>query len=133
MQSKVVRLMSIALVLTAGAVPVKAETTNIALRAGESADLKEVFYVVNCRSLLTAPMTVEMLEGLPGLTASIRPAKVVPHIQNCAKPVEGGQLELSAAKDVSQKVEGDILLRVKYSTADGERQKAYQFHVFLLP
>ena len=59
----------------------------IALKSGETAEIGNLFWVANCRSLLKGPMTVEVLDGPADVTASIREQQIVPHIQNCAKPV----------------------------------------------
>jgi hypothetical protein len=105
----------------------------IALKSGETAEIGNLFWVVNCRSLLNGPMTVEILEGPSDVTASIRQQKIVPHIQNCANPVEGGVLLLTAAKEIKTRTQAKLILRVKYPTVDGERQKSRDIDLTLLP
>lgn len=105
----------------------------IALKSGETAEIANLFWVVNCRSLLTGPMVVEVLEGPSDVTASIREQKIVPHIQNCAKPVAGGVLLLTARKEIKQRTEAKVVLRVKYPTVDGERQKGHNIDLTLVP
>lgn len=116
-----------------GGVKAVAEPLTIALKSGESVDLQNVFWAINCRSLLKGPMTVEILEGPPEVTASIREQKIVPHIQNCANAINAGVLVLSAAKGISKKVEATTVLRVKYPAPDGDKQKAFEYQVILLP
>lgn len=105
----------------------------IALKSGETAELGNVFFVVNCRSLLKGPMTVEVLDGPPEVTASIREQQIIPHAQNCAKPVSGGVLLLTAPKEVKERTQAKVTLRIRYPTPDGERQKARNLDLTLLP
>lgn len=105
----------------------------IALKSAETAEIGNLFFVVNCRSLLNGPMTVEVLEGPPEVTASIKEQKIIPHIQNCAKPVAGGILQLTASKEIKERKQAKLVLRVKYPTVDGERQKSRDIDLILLP
>ena len=41
-------------------------SASIALKSGESVDVGEVFYVINCKSLLRSTPEVEILDGPPG-------------------------------------------------------------------
>jgi hypothetical protein len=111
----------------------QAADTTIALKSGETAELGNLFWVANCRSLLKGSMTVEVLEGPPEVTASIREQKIVPHAQNCAKPVDGGILLLTAPKEIKQRTQAKVVLRVKYPTVDGERQKSRDIDLILVP
>jgi hypothetical protein len=105
----------------------------IALKSGETADVANVWWVANCRSLLKGPMTVEVLEGPPEVTASIKEQKIVPHNQNCAKPVDAGVLQITAAKDIKARIQAKLVLRVKYPTVDGERQKGHDIDLTIIP
>ena len=105
----------------------------IALKSGETAEIGNLFWVANCRSLLKGPMTVEVLEGPPDVTASIREQKIIPHVQNCAKPVEAGVLLLTAPKEIKERRQAKLILRVKYPTVDGERQKGHDIDLTLVP
>jgi hypothetical protein len=105
----------------------------IALKSGETAEIANLFWVVNCRSLLKGPMIVETLEGPSDVTASIREQKIVPHIQNCAKPVDGGVLLVTAPKEIKARTQAKVTLRVKYPTVDGERQKGFDIDLTLVP
>ena len=78
-------------------------------------------------------MTVELLDGPPEVTASIREQKVHAHGQNCEKKVDGGILLLTAPKEIKARTEAKVTLRVKYPTVDGERQQARQFDLTLIP
>jgi hypothetical protein len=113
---------------------IAAEPTIVALKSGETADLNKLFFVRNCRSLLKGKMTVEVLDGPPGLTASIREQQIAPRKGGkCTNAVDGGVLVLAAAKDIKAKVEAKAIIRVKYPTTEGDKQKALEFKVILLP
>jgi hypothetical protein len=118
--------------LSGGCISAQAAET-VALKSGETVDLNNVFWIVNCRSLLTGPMRVEILEGPPEITASIREQNIIPHVQNCAKPVKGGVLLLTAAKDLQTKIQAKVVLRVKYPTVDGEKQRSFDLDAVVVP
>lgn len=134
MQVKFVALLTIGLAAATtftSAFAHAAET--IALKSGETAEIGNLFWVANCRSLLKGPMTVEVLDGPTDVTASIREQQIVPHIQNCAKPVAGGVLLLTAPKEIKERRQVKLILRVKYPTVDGERQKGHDIDLTLVP
>ncbi len=105
----------------------------IALKSGETTDVANLFFVANCKSLLTGPITVEILEGPPGVTASVKEQKVIPHKFNCANPVPGGHLIISAPAEVKARTQGTLTVRMKYPTKDGERQGSQSFDIILFP
>jgi hypothetical protein len=105
---------------------------SIALRNGESTELGSVWFVANCRSIMIGLPEVEILEGPPGLTLSIKEAMVLPRRLNCANQVPGGIL-VATAKDVTEPVQGKLVYRVKYKTKDGDRQLAQTYNVSLFP
>jgi hypothetical protein len=134
MQVKFIALPAIGLVVAMAFTGISARAAEVvAIKAGETIELENLFFVVNCRSLLKGPMTVEILEGPPEVTASIREQQIVPHIQNCAKPVAGGILLLTAAKEIKARTQAKLILRVKYPTVDGERQKSRDIDLTMLP
>jgi hypothetical protein len=134
MQSRFAALSAISLAVTTAFTGVPAQAAEVvALKSGETVELGNEFFAVNCRSLLKGPITVEVLEGPSDVTASIREQKIIPHIQNCAKPVEGGVLLLTAPKEIKARTQAKLILRVKYPTVDGERQKSRDIDLTLLP
>src|SRR5690242_1507366 len=62
----------------------------LALKSGESTDLYPVYYVANCRSIMIGLPEIDLLEGPPELTLSIREEPVLPRRQGCAAKVPGG-------------------------------------------
>ena len=75
---------------------------------------------------------VEILEGPPGLTLSIKDAMVLPRRLNCAKEVPGGILVATAA-EVKEPVQGKLVYRIKYKTKEGDRQRSGTYNVTLFP
>ena len=107
--------------------------TNIGLKSGESTELNDIYFInTNCKSLLTATPEVEILDGPPGVTATINPAKVVPRGYSCAKPVSGGKLVISA-KDVQDYSFTRMVLRISFKTEVGDRQRTENINVALFP
>jgi hypothetical protein len=106
---------------------------SISLKSGETVELGNVFWVVNCRSLLTGPPVAEVLEGPPEVTATVRAQNVIPRKMNCANEVSGGMLLVTAPKEIKQRTQGILTIRLKYPTKDGERQASRQLNVTLFP
>jgi hypothetical protein len=75
---------------------------------------------------------IEVLEGPPELSLSIREGPVLPRRQGCAAKVAGGTLLLTA-KDVSDKIQANLIYRVKYLTKDGPRETSSTYLVSLFP
>jgi hypothetical protein len=108
------------------------QVRTIALKSGESTELTAVYSVMNCKSTAIAPPEVEVLEGPPELTLTIKPGMVVPRNQGCTNRVSGGTV-IAAAKDVQEKKTAKLVYRVKYKTKDGDRQSAQVFSIELFP
>ena len=105
----------------------------LSLKAGESTDVGDVYYVVNCKSLLKGDPTVEVMEGPPEVTVSIRKQDVTPRGKSCSKPVPGGIIVITAPKEIKAKSEGKLTVRLKVPTVDGERQTSRAYDVKLFP
>ena len=63
-------------------------TQSVAMKSGETAEIGDLYWVSNCKSLLTAPPEVTIMDGPPGVTAVVEEAMVTPRFQQCAKPVK---------------------------------------------
>lgn len=119
--------------MAAGIGSARAADDKIDLKSGEVADLGSLYWVVNCRSTMTAPPTAEVLEGPPELTVTVRPQQVIARKYSCSKPVAGGELIVTAAKDIKARLQGKLYVRVKYPTKDAERQSAREIEYTLFP
>jgi|SRR6516165_8401058 hypothetical protein len=107
-------------------------TLRVALKNGESVDIGPVYFITNCKSIVIGRPDVEILEGPPEVTVSIREEMVLPRLQNCAQKVPGGTVVLTA-KDLTASKEAKITYRVKYKTKDGDRQRGVVVNVSLFP
>jgi len=107
-------------------------TLRVALKNGESVDIGPVYFITNCKSIVIGRPDVEILEGPPEVTVSIREEMVLPRLQNCAQKVPGGTVVLTA-KDLTASKEAKITYRVKYKTKDGDRQRGVVVNVPLFP
>lgn len=97
---------------------------DLALKAGERADLFPVYWLQNCKSILKSFSGVDVLSGPTGLEVSLREESVIARRQGCSEKVPGAMLVLTAAEG-SQAFEGVVRLRVRYSTEDGEKQSVH--------
>jgi hypothetical protein len=104
----------------------------ISLKSGETFDLMNVFWVVNCRSVLKATPQVEIIDGPPQISAVVKEGMVMPRIANCAKPVKGGTIVLTAG-EIDDTSNTRLTLRIKYQGKDGNRQSSVVYNVALFP
>jgi hypothetical protein len=104
----------------------------IALKSGETIELGKIYWVANCRSMLKSTPEVEVLDGPPQVSATIKDAMVLPRRQHCAKPVAGGLLSITA-KEIDDPSFTRITLRVLYKTKDGDRKYSHVFNLQLVP
>jgi len=107
-------------------------TQNVALKSGESSELGEIWYAINCKSMLKETPQVEIMDGPPGVTAVINPAKVLPRASGCARPIDGGKLVI-AAKDVQEYSHTRMVLRINYKTLSGDRSRSSNINITLFP
>ena len=106
--------------------------TRIALKSGETTELGLVYYISNCASIMVGNPEIEVLDGPPELTLSFKPGMVIPRAQNCAKPVRGGTLILTA-KEIDESKQATLTYRIKYKTKEGDRQRSGVYNVSLFP
>jgi hypothetical protein len=110
----------------------KAQNRVVAIKNGESVELHTVYWVSNCRSIMIGLPEIEILEGPPQVSLSMKVDKVVPRRQECANPVPGGIL-IATAKDVTAPLESKITYRLKYKIKDGDRPRGYTLRLSLFP
>jgi len=121
-----------------GAVNASAQTWTIrdhtvAMKSNESIDVTKIYWTAgNCRSFLTATPEVEILDGPPQVTASIRATTVLPRHYNCANRIAGGMLVLTS-KDIEDPSHTLVTLRITYKTLEGERKKSEVIQLSLIP
>jgi hypothetical protein len=105
---------------------------SVALKSGESVEVGDIYYAPNCRSILTATPTAEMMEGPSEIAVSIKEAMVVPRMQECNKQVKGGRLVFTA-KDIDNYSTSKLTVRITLHTKDGETQRSVSYNVTLFP
>lgn len=105
---------------------------SLALKNGESVEVGPIYYVTNCKSVLKSTPEVEIVDGPPGVEATIKEAMVLPRAQSCGNKVAGGMLVISA-KNVEDPSYSNLTLRITYKTKDGDRRFSHVFNLSLLP
>jgi hypothetical protein len=105
---------------------------HIAVKGGESVDLRNFFVVANCQSTLIGVPSVEVLEGPDELSVSFRPEMILPRTIKCPKPVPGG-IVVATVGNVKEPIEAKLTFRLKYNTKAGERQTSNTYIVSLYP
>jgi hypothetical protein len=129
------RVLATSLLLAAiasGGVSAQTSPRRLALKNGESIELSPIYWVINCRSIMIGLPEVEVLEGPPQLSLTIREEKVLPRRQGCAAQVSGGTLLLNA-KGITEKAEATLTYRLKFKTKAGDRQTSATYTVSLFP
>jgi hypothetical protein len=104
----------------------------IALRSGESAEIGDLYWVTNCKSILKNTPEVEILDGPPGVSVEIKAAMVIPRAQRCSNQVPGGKLVISAEK-IEDPSYTPLTIRVTYHTRDGDRKSGLVLNLSLFP
>jgi hypothetical protein len=112
--------------------PAQGKLPRFALKSGESAELRNYFWVVNCQSILVGNPTAEILEGPEEVEVAVKPDKILPRAQNCAKEVPGGHI-IATAKDIKERKDAKLTIRLKFNTKQGERQSSDTYIISLFP
>jgi hypothetical protein len=103
---------------------------HIALKSGESTELRNYYFVQHCRPIMIGNPVLDVLEGPEELTVSLKAGMKVP--QKCTKPVPGGTV-IATAKEVKAPKEAKLTIRLKFNTKVGERQSSNVYIVSLFP
>lgn len=109
-----------------------AKAEEVSLRTGESADVAPAYWVEKCQSILKSFAGVDVLDGPPGISLSIRESEVNPRRQNCPGKVSGGMVVVTA-NEVQSKISTTLKYRVRYNTEDGPKQSTHSIQLSLLP
>ena len=102
----------------------------IALKSGESAELRNFYYVHNCQSIMIGTPVLDILQGPEELAVTLKEGMQRP--QKCAKQVPGGTV-VATAKEVKEPKEARLTIRLKFKTKTGERQSSNVYIVSLFP
>jgi hypothetical protein len=104
----------------------------IALKSGESAELGALYSVSNCKSILKSAPEVDVLDGPPVVTVSVKEGMVLPRYYGCASRVKGGTLVITA-KDIEDPSFGELTVRITYHTRDGDHKASVVYNLSLFP
>ena len=100
--------------------------TRLALKNGESADVFPVYWISNCVSQLRSFGGIDVLEGPPGVSLSLKEGMVMARRQNCPNPVPGAMVVVTV-RNAKQMSGATVTFRVRYVTFDGDRQSVHSF------
>jgi hypothetical protein len=123
--------------LNAGVPPTaRAEITpnlpTISLKSGETLEIMDLWYSINCDSQLNGAPVAEVMEGPAEVSVTVKEAMVVPREQNCDRPLQGGKL-LFSARNIDNYSTSTLTVRITYDTREGERKPSYSFNIILFP
>ena len=104
----------------------------IAAKSGETIELYPVWAQARCRSTLLAIPEVEVLEGPPELTFSVREQMVLVRAADCPNKIKGGMVIVTVG-DVKKPIEGKLTIRVKFKTKAVNNQLARTYYYSLFP
>jgi hypothetical protein len=102
----------------------------IALRSGESTELRNFYAVQHCRSILIGTPVLDVLEGPEELSVSFQEGAKLP--SKCTMPVPGGTV-IATAKQLKAPKDAKLTVRLKFKTKIGERQTSSSYIVSLFP
>jgi len=121
----------VALIFLQAGSTANAEIT-LAIKNSETLEVMPLYYHTGCKSLLTKPPSAEILDGPPQLSVSVKEKQVLARAQQCAKPISGGILQITA-KDVTDLATSTVIVRIKYTTKDGDRFRSETLRVTMVP
>jgi hypothetical protein len=104
----------------------------IAAKSGETIELYPVWAQANCRSTLLVPPEVEVLEGPPELTFSVKEQMLRIPAAECPNKIKGGMVIVTVG-DVKKAIEGKLTIRVKLKTKVLNNQLARTYYYSLFP
>jgi hypothetical protein len=130
--SRALLSLGIALFLDATGAYAQENPQRIALKSGESVELRNYSFVVNCRSIMVGTPVLDVLEGPEELSLALKEGTVTRRDQSCSATVPGGKV-VATAKDVKEPKEAKLTIRLNYKTLNGERQSTSVYIVSLFP
>lgn len=102
----------------------------IALKSGESTELRNFYAVQHCRSILIGTPVLDVLQGPAELAVTFKEGMKRP--SKCTTQVPGGTV-VATAKEVKAPKEAKLTIRLKFKTSAGERQTSSSYIVSLFP
>lgn len=103
-----------------------------AMKSGETIDITDLSYIINCKSLMTGLPEVQILEGPPGVTVSVVDTMVTSRVQQCPRAVKGAKLKLKA-DNIDDQSTSEMTLKIIFKTKDGDKLRDFKFVLDLFP
>lgn len=114
-----------------------AAPTLFSIRVGETLVLRLFAFITNdCVSTFTGFDSIDILDGPPEMTLKFEPGKVVVSTVagKLCKPVSGGTIMITAAKDIGEQKEADLTFRVRFRTRHSNSTTwTYRYHLLMFP
>jgi hypothetical protein len=130
--SRALLLLGTAAFLGASGAHAQQDVRRIALKNGESTELRDYSFITNCRSIMVGTPVLDVLEGPEELSFTLTEGTVIRRDQGCSTPVPGGKV-MATATDVAEPKEAKLTIRLNYNTKNGPRQSTNVFIVSLFP
>jgi len=109
-----------------------AQDGTLKAKSGEVIDLLPVFRQVKCRGTLLETPVIEVFQGPPELTLSIKDQMVEVAGQRCPAKIKGAMVVVTVGQ-VMQPSEGRLIFRVKYKSKIRESQTGHAYDFSLSP
>ena len=130
--SRTLLLFSIAIFVGAAGAHAQNNPQRIALKSGESVELRDYSFIADCRSIMVGTPKLDVLEGPEELSLALREGTVIRRDRGCSTPVPGGKV-VATAKGVKEPKEAKLTIRLNYNSKEGERQSSSVYIVSLFP
>ena len=128
---------ALAVALTAFADIGKAqEPTLLSMKEGDTLQVRVVTLVTaSCYPLFLSLEGIDILEGPPEISLKFEPGMVHTFTtsRDCPKPVTGGTVMATAAKDIAARKDTLLTFRVRFKTKQGQSQNTARYRVLLFP
>jgi hypothetical protein len=108
------------------------ELKRIALKSGESTELRNYFWIVNCVPIMIGQPKLDVLEGPEEVVVTLKEGPVLPRGRGCPKPVPGGAV-IVTAKEIPEHKEARLTIRLQFNTKQGDRQDSNTYLLTLFP
>src|SRR5260370_33672413 len=107
--SRTLLLLSIAIFVGAPGAHAQNHPQRIALKSGESVELRDYSFIADCRSIMVGTPMLDVLEGPEELSLALREGTVIHRDRGCSTPVPGGTV-VATAKDVTEPEEAKLTI-----------------------
>lgn len=112
------------------------EPTLLSMNGGDTLQVRVVTLVTTtCDPLFLSLEGIDILEGPPEISLKFEPGMVHTFTtsRDCPKPVKGGTVMATAAKDIAERKEALLTFRVRFKTKQGQSQNTVRYRVLLFP